>query len=61
MEPEMDVCPYCGHKRKWDLWVLAHWSLRLEGKCEECGNPYSILNGRAIITTTPKKKTRAAR
>ena len=57
MEPKIDVCPHCGAKRKWDVWVIAHWDLRLTGKCDTCNNKYSIQSGEVV---SPRKNRRGA-
>lgn len=55
MEPEKDICPYCRAERRWNVYILAHWSIRLDGTCDSCGKEYAVQNGRAMKLPQRKK------
>lgn len=49
-----DICPYCGHRRRYALYVVAHWRELFIGTCESCGKKYKTQMGHISKMRQPK-------
>lgn len=55
-EPSKGIaCPHCGAWHRFDVYVYAHWDLRLQLTCE-CGGLCLIQRGE-VISLHPTKQT----